>query len=291
MIHKPLPVNEQSWLLVAMLFARTSLVDLLQFFPEKQQERMKAPLDRFLKLPRQKRITLAILELKRLFMLSENPLAHVHPSWIDAHLDLEPDYLVEIVRSQATLEKRPVTPNGGGNPRHRFLLQCFASSIVEAPLRKPIFEPLLIRLTSIEEAMQGPMLSALGQQLSVRLGEFYHKNRWAQFLARRGLVLDSKDAGLLAGNNPFAEAGLRTFCLRFALTQKPQEFAVSIALATIACYLNGQKPSWRQSFKFGLHMRYGLLLSEALTLSQTLKFDPETNRILGTYLVGALEKF
>ena len=94
---KLLPPDEQSLLLVSLLFARRHLDEIYSFFSEEQCERMNEAKTKFLRLEQATRVTQMILQLRRLLLIKENNFRWIHPTWFEHELDKEPPYLRAII--------------------------------------------------------------------------------------------------------------------------------------------------------------------------------------------------
>lgn len=272
-MEKPLNISEQSYLLMALLFARHSLFDLLEFLPEKKQIRLVKAAEKMLLLPRPERIRTAIQELKRLFFLDEYLYVKIHPSWLKEALKKEPPYLKSYLRNSGLEGKAPTTI------AHHY----FIDSLIETPLRVPLFEPPLIKLQQQVSIDQHSLFQSIGQKMVHLLTPYFVFQRWRNFVSRRGILLP-KTAQESALPHPFENATIRSFCITFAAHRPSALFLPSLFIALIALYLKTKKDAWKNTIKLSLDVQFGELLEEALKELDTVSLSPEMINLAASFI-------
>lgn len=89
---------EKSFMLVALLFSRKKLDEILFYLPEESQKKIKEVVPIFLFLSQSDRVTKIIKELKKLFSLSSNKI-DLDQEKIFYMLEQEPEYLKKFIKN------------------------------------------------------------------------------------------------------------------------------------------------------------------------------------------------
>lgn len=280
--NKLLHPYEQSLLLVAMLFSRNQLDEILSLFPDEQIERIENAKIRFLRLEKNERITQIILELRRLLLTKENKIAWIHPTWIADELTKEPPYLRELLndalKSTNTIEKKIIPQS--------ILVQNFVPAIINTPPKVAIFDPALMRLQAINENNVTKVMSAIGLFALSLLGESLEKNRFKKYIEKKlsiNFIDKTKNHNI---KNPFHYKTLRSLLLQ-NLIQRDSIKLDDIGLFIVAAYLFFHKIRWHRAIELALPKYIGLDLRKNIAVFS--KLEPELKPILAKMMINGMD--
>jgi hypothetical protein len=289
---KLLPPDEQSLLLVSLLFARKHLDEIYSFFSESQRERMNEAKTRFLRLEQGQRVTQIILELRRLLLIKENNFHWIHPSWFEHELAKEPLYLREIIepalRGQSSAKKN-VDPLAVVS--HEQILQNFLTPFINTPQRVALFDPVLMRLQSLHRDRQRLVLACIGRHALKALGEVVNTQRYNNFLKRHYAQLDLASISL-ASENFLAHEDYKLILITnlIKLTHKPhRDIQLEFGLWLVAIYLSTYKHSWHRMIELVLERSLGIGLRDKLEILKLHKLDPYKEPIT-KFLINAMDQ-
>lgn len=287
---KILPLEEQTMLLTSMLFARKHLDELLSFLPEHQSERMHEAKGRFLKLEQKERIKQIILELRRLLLVKEHNIRWIHKSWIDEELKKEPEYLRVIIQ-QWFLDKKNIAKKSKLIPLEQ-IVQSFLSPFLKIPHKVAIFDPVLMRLQSLNRTNQEQTLSIIGQYGLSSLSYACQRRRFIKFIMRnyQSDIRLSFDYTNSEGN-AFSYPAYKQPFLSFIIKNRGNtlsELTLASGLMVMATYLSSEKPRWHRTIEFVLARRYGLILRTMLKELSTIKHDPTVKPSLSNLLIESM---
>lgn len=150
-------IDEQSFLLAALLLAPHNINDILSFIPEKKREKLKPTLDMLLAWPKDRRFEHLVLEFRRLLLIDEYSIDFIHKSWIEHSLSLEPPYLRALIKT-AIAERAQKKPQG-------LNALVYSSFIKQFEMAKVADPPAMItHLLSLKEK-QEEFFSIIGKDL------------------------------------------------------------------------------------------------------------------------------
>ncbi|MCA9506939.1 MAG: hypothetical protein KC505_00780 [Myxococcales bacterium] len=275
---------EQSLLLVAMLFSRNNLDDILNLFPEEQIWRIEGAKARFLKLEKNERMTQIILELRKLLLVPEHTIAWVHPSWIKDELKKEPLYLrssLEASLKNITLEQKSII-----SPK--ILLQNFLPNFIKTKPKAALFDPALMRLQALNENNFLQVMKAAGSYGIANLAQVLKKQRFEKFISQKIKTVDFLDASKLENPNPFEYKSLRSVLIKIiCVTHKLTLEKIGLSIA--AAYLSFHKSRWHSAIEYALPKTVGLELREKITLFSNKKLEQELKPLLAAMLVNGMD--
>lgn len=289
---KLLPPDEQSLLLVSLLFARKHLDEIYSFFSEEQCERMNEAKTRFLRLEQAPRVTQMILQLRRLLLIKENNFRWIHPTWFEHELDKEPRYLRAIIESalrvspaqEKNLDKKPIISSSQ-------VLQTFLTSFLNTPQRVALFDPVLMRLQSLHRAQQQHVIINIGRHTLLALGQVLDQQRFNKFIKRHFLYLK------LEAIEPVLENSLnhppyKQLLLNNLLSSRDKtncDIQIEFGLWLIAIYLLGYKTSWHRMIELVLERPLGMGLREKLKFLAANKLEASKTPVT-KLLIDAMDK-
>jgi len=289
---KLLAPDEQSLLLVSLLFARKHLDEIYSFFSEEQCERMNEAKTRFLRLEQAPRVTQMILQLRRLLLLKENNFRWIHPTWFEHELDKEPPYLRVIIESclrvspaqDKSADKKPIISNAQ-------VLQTFLTSFLNTPQRVALFDPVLMRLQSLHRAQQQHVIMSIGRHALLALGQVLDQKRFNKFMQSYFLHLKLEPIEPISENTlshpPYKQLLLTNLLI---LRKKPHhDIQIEFGLWLVAIYLLGYKPSWHRMIELVLERPLGMGLGEKLKFLAQSKLEPSRTPVT-KLLIDAMDK-
>jgi hypothetical protein len=291
--EKPLHPYEQSMLLVSMLFDAKNINEILSLLPERQSMRMHKANEKFLKMPRNDRMTEIVLELRRMLLIDEHRIDWIHQSWIDDALASEPAYL------------RPFIDDAlkhGAQKKHDEIMRefipppvifnMFVDQLSATRQKTAIYDPVLMRLQSLKDEAQDEVFATLGRWSISCLQEVIAKERLSRFVAERGikdplLPLDDIKA------KPWQHAPLRSRFVR-ELARFRLSPALSCAqfagLLTTALYLLPFKHDWQRSITLGFYHQFGLIVESIIKRHTHFVVDKSAHQQLARLIIAALDK-
>lgn len=293
--RKPLHPYEQSMLLVAMLFDRKNLADILKFLPDEQSERMNIAKDKFLALERNDRITQIILELRRLLLIDENRIDWIHQSWIDDALANEPFYLRPIIAQSLAHRSHKGNERAFTSGNHiplPLIFGAFIEQLTKSPTKTAIYDPVLMRLQSIKDDAQTDIFSTIGRFSIDALGQVIDHRRLLRYLSQKGLSDMPSSNRLTANGNPFSNDDLRRHFLHELIQLKPQaeqNCAVFAGLTTTALYLLHHKYQWQRTIVLGLDRKLGHEIEQSIERASSLTIDRSHHALLSALLIFSLD--
>lgn len=260
-LTKPLHSYEQSMLLVAMLFDRKNLPELMRLLPDEQRNRMLSAQEKFAKLERNERMTQIILELRRLLLIDEHRIDWIHQSWIDDALSKEPAYLKPIIME--SILHRAQKGNEASDNEARvplpLIFSTFVDQLTKAPPKTAIFDPVLMRLQSTRDDEQEEVIKVIGRTTLSALIQHLDVNRFCRLLQKRGYAVSAFDE-LDMISNPFIEQPPRRFFVRELFRLKPkraEDLELNAGMIATALYLSVHKYQWQRVIVLGLRKPLG----------------------------------
>lgn len=289
---KLLPLEEQTLLLTSLLFARKHLDEILSFLPDHQSVRMHEAKFRFLKLEQEERITEIITELRRLLLLKEHTIRWIHKSWIDEELDKEPVYLRTILNACLSGSKTPHELESKLLPND-MIVQSFLAPFLKTPQKIAIFDPVLMRLQSLNRTNQEQTIQIIGQYALSALSTAFYRKRFIKFVIRCyepdiPLSFDHLNSeGNAFGGPPYKKA-----LFSLVLTHKGERasaLALNAGLLVMALYLFSEKPRWHRMIELVLARKHGLMLRAMISAHKNIAFDAKSKAAIGSLLIDAME--
>lgn len=280
--NKLLHPYEQSLLLVAMLFSRNQLDEILALFPDEQIERIEHAKIRFLRLEKNERITQIILELRRLLLTKENKIAWIHPTWIADELMKEPPYLKELLNDalKSTNPEKKIIPQS-------ILVQNFVPSLINTPMKVAIFDPALMRLQALNENNVAKVMSAIGLFALSLLGQSLEINRFKKYIEKKLSTIFFTDKLRTQENqNPFCFISLRSMLLKKIIKNDLIKLD-DIGLFMVAAYLSFHKIRWHRAIELALPKYIGLDLRN--NISSFTELEPELKSILAEMMINGMD--
>ena len=280
-------------LLTSLLFARKHLDEILSFLPEQQSERMHEAKGRFLKLEQEERITQIILELRRLLMIKEHNIRWIHKSWIDEELTKEPPYLRTILQ-QAFGEKTKSNsePESKIVPYNQ-IVQSFLAPFLRTPQKIAIFDPVLMRLQSLNRTNQEQSIFQIGSFALSALSHAVHKKRFIKFIARSYKQdVDLSFDYLSPEGNPLAHEPYKKALFKLLLNNRKlplRDATVAAGIMIMAMYLAEEKPRWQRMIEMVLARPHGLMLRSMIADLKGQNEGPKAKACLGSLLIDAME--
>ncbi len=282
--NKLLHHYEQSMLLVAMLFSRKQLDDILALFPDEQMIRIEAAKDRFLRLEKSERITQIILELRRLLLAKENKIAWIHQSWIDDELLKEPPYLRVLLGEALAGIDSPNLPI----PRS-LLIQSFLPSIINSPPKTALFDPVLMRLQALNERNLEKVMSAIGVFALSLLASSLDTLRFKKFIAKKYPSIElARDPQIT--ENPFNQPALRSALVQRLIGTFSLSNLEEIGLFMVASYLSFHKVRWHRAIELALPKNIGLDLRGKIAEFAQKTLEPGLRSVIAIMLINAMEE-
>jgi hypothetical protein len=296
--RKPLPVEEQTLLLTSMLFARKHLDEIFSFLPEERQERMHGAKFRFLELEQNERVTQIILELRRLLLIKRDNIRWIHRSWIEEELDKEPAYLQSILRPEFGDKKAPESTADftSKDISVNQIVQSFLKPFLSTPQKIAIFDPVLMRLQSLNRANQDQSIFNIGCFSLRALMSALKRRRFAAFIKRNFKTsLKADRAYAEMDDNPLAFAPYKTQFLKLIFSHKSressfEELGLDCGLLTMAFYLSAEKPRWHRMIELVLAKSYGLKLRAMLKDIKEIVEEQPPKMPLANLLIDAMEQ-
>ena len=268
---KILPPDEQSLLLVSLLFARKHLDEIYSFFSEAQCERMNEAKTRFLRLEQSARVTQIILELRRLLSIKENNFRWIHPSWFEHELAKEPAYLRDIIEPALYDNINNLNIDKTSPISSEQIIQNFLTPFLNSPQRVAIFDPVLMRLQSLHREHQITVITSVGHYALVALSQVLQKPRFDLFLKRNFIYLEL-DTKIIIGDNPLSHEYYKNILLKNLLYLRKKihkNIFLEFGLWLIAFYLSSYKSQWHRTIEFILERSLGVSLREKIKLVST----------------------
>ena len=289
---KLLPPDEQSLLLVSLLFARRHLDEIYSFFSEEQCERMNEAKTRFLRLEQAPRVTQMILQLRRLLLIKENNFRWIHPTWFEYELDKEPPYLRAIIepalRDQTTQIKASDNKSAISTEQ---VLQTFLTSFLNTPQRVALFDPVLMRLQSLDRGQQHHVITSIGRHGLSALAQVLDQRRFNKYIQTHFVHLKLEPISNIS-ENPLIHAAYKQLLLAtlISLRKKPhRDLAIEFGLWLIAIYLLGYKHSWHRMIEFVLERPLGMGLREKLKFLASSQLEAAKTPVT-KLLIDAMDK-
>lgn len=289
---KLLRPEEQTMLLASLLFARKHLDEILSFLPEQQSERMHEAKYRFLKLEQEERITQIILELRRLLLIKEHNIRWIHKSWIEEELTKEPLYLRSIL--QQSFGEKNKSPNDESKiVPHNQIVQSFLAPFLRTPQKIAIFDPVLMRLQSLNRTNQEQSIFIIGECALSALSHAVHRKRFIKFIMRSY----KKDVELSfdylsPDGNPLALGPYKKALLKLLLQNRGRslrDLTIASGIMIMALYLTEEKPRWQRMIEMVLARPHGLMLRSMIADLKGLSEGAKAKACLGSLLIDAME--
>src|SRR5580704_1317162 len=260
--RKPLHPYEQSMLLVAMLFDRTSVTDILKFLPHEQNERMTVAKEKFSILERNERMTHIILELRRLLLIDEHNIDWIHRSWINDALAKEPSYLKPLIVKalyHRSYKENSCLPSTLSIPLS-VVFGAFIRQIKRSPRKIAIYDPILMRLQDLKDETQEETFYAIGCCSLETLANAIDRSRLQRYLARKEPLPWPSMKALSIESNLFTIDNLRRYFLHqlaYFRPQKGMNYIIFAGLIITGLYLLSHKKPWQKAITLGLHKKLG----------------------------------
>ncbi len=274
-LKKALPLCEQSLLLVAILFARKELNDILAIFPDEQRSRMSEVASKFLLMPQNERINKIILELKRQFFTEKTSRYIIHPSWVNEALDREPKYLKELIKNALPNQDPHSTNDSNALVTQNLLKTSFMLQFDYQAKKRAIFDPVLMRLQSSSDDENRKLLARVGAQSIRLLSAWLNVHRFRTFLQRRDVIVDLSD--IPAKKSPiFDFQPFRSYIIK-KIHKNASESIQDIGLMMVAAYLSTLDRSWHDSIVFSMESVLGLRIKYLVSEVADLKMPSRRN--------------
>lgn len=289
---KLLPPDEQSLLLVSLLFARKHLDNIYSFFSDAQCERMNDAKTRFLRLEQGQRVTQIILELRRLLLIKENNFKWIHPTWFEHELAKEPAYLRAIIEP-ALYEQQPSSTKINDTKAVvsvEQVLQNFLTSFLNTPQRVALFDPVLMRLQSLHRDKQSAVISSIGRYALIALGQVLDQKRFSKFMQSNYAHLILNSVPLII-DNPLSHKYYKYILIKNILNMRKQnhkEMQIECGLWLISFYLFTYKKSWHRMIELVFERSLGMSLREKL--KKLIGDKPETKNSISKLLIEAMDQ-
>jgi hypothetical protein len=261
---KLLPPDEQSLLLVSLLFARRHLDEIYSFFSAEQTERMNEAKMRFLRLEQAPRVTQIILELKRLLLIKEHNIRWIHPTWFEHELAKEPPYLRAIIapllEKKESLDKNIFLFISSDQILHNFL-----RSFLNTPQRVALFDPVLMRLQSLHRDQQDHLIKHLGNYALAALSHVVDRRRFSNYLRR---YYNLNIISYRPKENIFENNNYKLLLLNKIINhhKNNKNLEVELGLWLIALYIHGYKQQWHRMIELVLERNMGMSIREKIII-------------------------
>lgn len=287
--NKPLHSYEQSMLLVAMLFDRKSLPEILKLLPDEQSQRMLLAQDKFAKLERNERMTQIILELRRLLLIDEHRIDWIHQSWIDDALAKEPSYLKPIIiESIAQRSKGNHVLKSDARVPLPLIFSTFVDQLTKTPQKMAIFDPVLIKLQSARDDEQEEILKTIGLWALSALEQSLDKRRFIRYLTTKGFLVPPLLTEPIEAN-PFMSTESRRHYLKELLKSEKifgADSTIYAGLIACALYLSAHKFQWQRVIVLGLKQPLGLVVQRVIKSSMGI-IDKPSHALLSSLLLAS----
>jgi hypothetical protein len=271
---------EQGMLLSAMLFDRKNLSDIMNFFPEEQVEHMNTAKQKFMALQRDERMTQIVLELRRLLLINEYRIDRIHKSWIDSALAKEPVYLRSIILKSIAKQTTQEVRTNHQNPiiPLSLIFYAFISQFAKTRQKIAIFDPVLMRLQSLNDALQEKTLISIGVISIDALAQVVNSKRLMNFLRKKKINISSPTNCITKENNPFLDTNIRRRFLNELICFKPcpaNNGLIYAGVIMVALYLTTHKYQWQSTIALGFNVKFGQLIGSLIKKSTKLSIDKE----------------